>query len=298
MRKSLMKYFALLLTLVILLTSCGEYIPPTGTHRPGDSTENDGTHDGDAGGDDIGGGEGGGSQDEATPYTVSFVHNGQPFIPEEDITVSWNNGFSIHSAPVDENGVASITGIDGNYNISLSHLPKGYAANPNIYKASSVNRNIQIELFELNILKEKNTSLYNCYEIKKEGIYYVEIPKHAIKDESKEVFYEFAPTVSGNYSVESWIDITVNQVNPLIYYYGANKNYKFNGVPQDPLAFEYASESSYTRNFKMTVELTDSMISTGGQVVFTFGIKATSKTGEYPVGVYFHVYKRWKQTAS
>ena len=288
MNRKLVTILALLLALVTLLTSCGEYVPPTGTHRPGDTPDTDNPSGGGGDGD---GGEGGGEgviPDEGTPYTVSFVLDGQPFIPTEEITVSWSNGFSIHSAPVDETGKASVTGIDGNYNISLSRMPEGYAANPNIYKASSVTRDVQIELFKLNILKDKNTSLYNCYEIAKEGIYYIEIPKHALKDESKEVYYEFAPTVSGNYSVESWVDVSVNQVNPLVNYYGANRHFK---QLQDPKTLEYGAESSYTRNFKLTVELTDSMISTGGQVTFTFGIKATSKTGEYPVGVYFHVYK-------
>ena len=272
MRKSFVSFLALLLALITLLSSCGDYVPPSGSHQTGEDKEE----------------ETPAIVDKETPYTVSFVCDGEPVIPTEDITVSWSNGFSIHSAPLDENGVASVSGIDGNYNISISQVPAGYAFNPNIYTASSVNRDVKIELYRLTVLKGMSaTSLYNCYRFTKEGIYYIEIDQDKF-GAPMEQYFEFAPSVSGNYSVESWVDISVNQVNPLLNYYGASEFFK---KLQDPKMFEYGAESSYTRNFKLTVELTDSMISTGGQVVFSFGISATSKTGTYPVGVYFHVYK-------
>jgi len=97
------------------------------------------------------------------------------------------------------------------------------------------------------------------------------------------VFYAFAPRKSGTYSVLSWTDTVENNVNPKANYYGASIAFK----PLNFTADTGGAESSFTKNFKFDVEIADEMISTGGQAVFTFGIVADSKSGEYPVKVYF-----------
>ena len=128
----------------------------------------------------------------------------------------------------------------------------------------------------------KGIELYKGIRIKNTGLYCVEVA-----GEDKEIFYEFAPTVSSTYSVESWMDVTADTVNPAVNYYGANSAYRTFQRRVD----DGGASAAYTKNFKLDVQIADENISKGntGSSVFTFGVMATSKTNEYPVKVYFAV---------
>lgn len=266
---------ALLLLILTLLSSCGEYNPATGGHPSGS-----GTGSGSQGSGSSGAGSGTGSSGEESPFTVTLVYGGQTYIPAETIEARWNDGFSYHTATVGSDGKASIEGLDGDYQVTLSAAPTGYAYDPNAYVATNDNRNIEIELKKLVSYKDKKTQLYNCIPIKSTGLYRVEL------DSAKhEVFFEFAPTRSGMYSITSWVDTTENTVNPKANYYGANFAFK----QLQSVADDGAAASTYTKNFKLDVDIADEMISTGGQVRFTFGIMAEEKNAEYPAEVYFAI---------
>ncbi len=218
------------------------------------------------------------------PFTVTLTVNGKPFAPSSvrPISVRWSDGFSLHTAEVNSKGEAKIGGLDGDYQVTLSDVPAGYAYNPNIYRATNESRQINIELYKIVETKGKGIDRYNAIHIKNTGLYCVEITGG-----DKEVFYEFAPTVSGTYSVESWMDITADNVNPATNYYGASAAYREFRYRVD----DGGSESAYTKNFKLNVQIADENISqsSAGSAVFTFGVIATSKTNEYPIKVYFAV---------
>ncbi len=264
---------ALLLLIITLLSSCGEYNPATGGHPSGTGSGSQGSGSG-------GSGSQGGSEGEESPFTVSLVYGGAPFVPTETIEARWNDGFSYHTAALGADGKAEIEGLDGDYQVTLSAVPTGYTYDPNAYVATNENRNIEIELKKLISYKDKKTQLYNCIPIKSTGLYRVEL------DSAKsEVFFEFSPTMSGMYSITSWVDTTENTVNPKANYYGANFAFK----QLQHVADDGSAASTYTKNFKLDVDIADQMISTGGQVRFTFGIMAEQKNAEYPAEVYFSI---------
>lgn len=269
------KYTALLLLLfviTIVFSACGEYkpadkVPGANGNNTGDVIVSTPSKD---------------PEEMKNPFTATIVVNGKPYIPdaEHPIQVQWTDGYSLYQSQVDENGVAWMDGLDGDYSVTLLTVPDGYAYNPNAYVATNNNRNIEIDLYKIVTTTGKGNSLYNCITIRSTGIYCVELD-----DAEDEVFYEFAPSKSGTYSVEGWVDVAANEVNPQAKYYGANAFFK----QLQYVADDGGAEGTYTKNFKLDVEIADEMISTGGQVTFSFGITASSKTNEYPVKVYFAV---------
>ncbi len=267
-------FAAVLLFLVVsmLLSACGEYKPAdttAGTNENNTSQVIVSTPSKDP-------------EEMENPFTATIVVDGKPYIPdaEHPIQVQWSDGYSIHQSQIDQNGVAWMDDLDGDYAVTLLTVPEGYAYNPNAYVATNNNRNVSIDLYKIVTTSGKGNSLYNCISIRSTGIYCVEID-----DADAEVFYEFAPEKSGTYSVEGWVDAAANVVNPMANYYGANAYFK----QLQFVADDGGAESTYTKNFKLDVEIADEMISSGGQVTFSFGIQATSKTEEYPVKVYFAV---------
>ena len=277
MKHTTKRYLAFLLGLILLLavalTGCDEYNPAVNT--PGNNRETDTESGGEVVTDEDG-------NVDPNPYTVTLTVEGRPYTPSatNPITVRWSNGFSLHTADVGEGGVARIGGLDGDYNVTLSSVPEGYAYNPNIHRATGDDRNIEIELYPLTEATGKSNDLYHGIRMRYTGVYCTEITSA-----DKEVYFEFIPTESGTYSVESWMDTEADNVNPSVNYYGANSAFRSFQYRVD----EGGAASAYTKNFKLDVQMAEENFSTGGSVVFVFGVKATSKTNEYPVKVYFAV---------
>ncbi len=270
------KIISILLLLCILfsLVSCVEV-----TSNIGSNGDDIGTTDTDS--------SGGGTNDDkdkGAPFTVSLVLNGEKFIPSEEITVQWNDGYVLPTrAVIDKNGIASAFGLDGDYTVTLQNLPEGYTYNPNIYKATNDKKHIDIELFELNSGKGRGSSEYNAIVLKDVGMYRAEI-----KSGSSVLFFEYAPKKSGTYTIESWVDISSNKINPKVDVYTSNPQYK---------KLEYTidgggAEGKFTKNFVYEVEIASEQISSSntGQVVFTFAIHVDARSESYfPATVDFAV---------
>ncbi len=268
MKKRAASLLALLLAFSLLLGGCsfGEYQPITrpsgnGTIPPVTNSE--------------------GKVDD-NPFTVTLKYNDKIFVPDIPIQVQWNDGYSLYSAPIGEDGYARYGFLDGDYKVTLSDIPAGYTYDPNKYIASNANRNIEIELHKLTEGVGKGTDVYSPITTRNTGLYCVEItgPEH-------EVFFRFSPSGAGVYGVESWADITADEVNPYANYYGANAFAAYLQYTQD----DGGKEGSYTKNFKLEVKIAEENISQSGSgaAAFTFGIKATHKDAKYPVKVYISI---------
>ncbi|MBQ9151632.1 MAG: hypothetical protein IJX72_05220 [Clostridia bacterium] len=274
MKKNMYVMIAVLLALLLLLPACGEYNPAV--MNPGNTPSNgEETTDSPVVTDEEG------NVDE-NPFTVTLTYNGEVYIPSEEtpISVQWNDGFSIHTAEIGPDGVARVGGLDGDYRVRLTAIPDGYTYNPNAYVATNNDRNVEIELHKIVTTRGMGDQLYNSIQIKNTGLYCVELTSA-----THEVFFEFAPPESGTYSVEAWMDTIDNKVNPQARYYGANAFFK----QLQFVADDGGAEGTYTKNFKLDVEIADEMISDSGQVTFSFGILATSTDNVYPIKVYFAI---------
>lgn len=274
MKKRILCAIAAALSLLFLLSSCGEY--NQAVKLPGQSNETEAdSNQGEVVTDDNG------NVDE-NPFTVTLKVGDEVYVPSEDhpIDVQWSDGFSVHTAPVRSDGVARVGGLDGDYRVRLTSVPDGYTYNPNIYTATNHDRNLEIQLYKIVTTRGHGDQLYNAIEIKNTGLYCVELtsPTH-------EIFFEFAPPKSGTYSMESWMDTIENKVNPQAKFYGANRFFK----QYQHTADDGGAEGTYTKNFKLDVKIADEMISDGGQVTFSFGVLSTSTDNQYPIKVFFAI---------
>ncbi len=225
----------------------------------------------------------GGEDEIENPFTVTVTYQGQVYIPtvENPISALWSDGYSLHEAAIGPDGVAKIGGLDGDYRVTLTNVPEGYAYNPNIYNADNENRHVEIELHQIIPTTGKGAGLYNPIEIQNTGVYCIEV-----SSADQETYFGYSPNKNGVYTVESWMDVEANEVNPVATYWGANAAFKTLVSTHDG----GGAEGSYTRNFVMDVKIADANISNGGSSVqFTFGISATSKDGKYPIKVYIAI---------
>ncbi len=275
----LKKLIALLLAALTLFsaTACmGEY------HfgiAPGGNT---------GGNEDDGGSEGGYippemNDDPTDDFVVTLKADGQPYSPRMEMFAYWNNGSSIHTAKFDENGVARIDGLDGDYRVSLSAVPNEYTYDPNTNIATNNNRSIELNLYTLNFLTGGGTGMYDCYVFQKTGVYCA-----TINGPDDAIFFMYAPDGMGEYSVESWVDTVADNVNPSLDVYIGSSAWKQYSYSMDETAG--APQGSYTRNFIHTVQIAEENISSGGgQAVYTFAVKAEHKNNKYPLVVTFAV---------
>ena len=275
-----MKAYHKIITLILAVSvmfsavSCGEYHAALG----GDKLP-----DGSAPQPDL-------DNDPTNDFTVRLRLNGEAYIPSTAINVYWSDGYSIHVAPIDAQGTATIDGLDGDYKVTLSSTPSGYAYDPNAYVATNDSRDVIIEMYDLNLVSGAGTGLYSCYRVEGTGVYSVTIRPDLLDEDGdgstiSKVYFEFAPQVNGEYTIESWADTAIDEVNPICIAYSGSSAYKYGAYR----VTDVGVCGSFTRNFVHTIKIADENISSGGSQVFTFAVSAETKSGVYPVTYSFAI---------
>ena len=218
-------------------------------------------------------------------YVVILVSDGQPYSPQTEISAQWTGEDGIHSAKFDDNGVAVIGGLDGEYHVTLSSVPEGYTYDCNGYVADIHNKHIEVELMKLIPTTGNGSGLYQCIRITKLGTY-----RTTLTSATHKVYYEYKPTSQGQYSITSWVDTTQNQVNPKMIFYTGTSSWKNTENPN--IYDDGGSSSTFTKNFRFIVEAAESDVSkseTQGNV-WSFGVYADAVRGkEYPITVDFTI---------
>ena len=258
----------LIAALTLSLAACGEYKPAIDSND-GDYLGNSATQP------EL-------DDDPTNDFTVQLRLNGEAYTPMQSMSVYWRDDYSIYIAPVDSTGVARIDGLDGDYNVTLSNVPQDCAYDPNAYVATNDDRNIIIDLYDLNMVKGAGTELYSCYKTSGTGVY-----SFTVYEEGDLAYFEFAPQTSGTYTVESWVDVNEDGVNPKVIAYYGTSAYKHSPYTID----DGGVCGSYTRNFVHTIEIASESISSagGGSQTFTFAVTAEVKSGVYPVTITFAI---------
>ena len=257
----------LAVAMLFSLFSCGEFKPSQGGgsgFKPGGSGSNPNL-----------------DNDPTNDFVVQLRLGDKAFVPTTNVEVYWNDGYSIHTATVDSTGRAAVDGLDGDYRVTLSGVPSGYAYDPNGYVATNDNRTIIIDMYELNTLRGVGTGLYDCLSVSTTGVYTV-----TLNGPDDFIFIEFSPRTNGVYTVESWVDIIDNDVNPICTAYYGSSQHKY-----DPHKVSATGPcGSYTKNFIHEVNIADENISVGGgSQTFTFAISAESKSGADSIKVTFAI---------
>ena len=199
--------FILAFVIALSLFSCGEYSPAT--KNPGGSSATGQPEQPEM------------NDDPTDDFTVTVTADGKPYTPRMDMYVIWTSGFSVHKAPLGKDGVARIDGLDGDYRVTLSAVPNEYTYNPNVNYATNDNRSITLELYTLNRLTGSGTGAYDSMVFRETGVYSAVIEKAG-----DGIFFEYAPTTNGIYTIESWVDTTADNVNPYVEVYRGSSAWK------------------------------------------------------------------------
>lgn len=243
------------------------------------------------------------SDQPTSSFTVVLMTEGRTYNPcKEDpdynpgkpAKARWTavDGTSVFEAEFDNDGVATAKGLDGDYKVSIWNINNSYTYNPNIYTADNNHRDTKIELVRiLATAYSTGSNIYtNIQRINREGVYRAVIDSDwngvyaANADARYEgiVFFEYQPQKVGRYIVESWVDLTDNEVNPLLEYYISNPAWKnhLNTIDRG------GESTTYTKNFKfdMTIEKSNELGNVWG-----FGIRAENRSGEFPINIDFVV---------
>lgn len=221
-------------------------------------------------------------------YTVTLLYKNTPFYPNgEEINVIWHGQNDDRVVKLNDDGTADAGELDGDYDIYLSGLPEEYSYNPNIYYATADKRNVIINIVDIETpvigdggvnANPSSMAIYRdggCYVVKYQGTYRVTVEKDQI------LYFEYQPQTSGKYSVESWCNIYEDSVNPIVDIYSGTLAYKWYTESRDTGG--PTLDGGYTKNFRYEINIANV------GPTYTFGIKAVSKTGEYPVTVEFAI---------
>ncbi len=272
---------SLVLLFALLLTACGEYIPPV-VPSCGDNHK-DADFDGvcDVCSTVLEKNEEPPADDGSDVFTVTVMKDGSVYKPAANLNMRarWSDGRNTYTANVNSEGVAEQAGLDGDYTVTLLGLPVGYTYNPNIYKASNDKKDVKVEIIKISypindFSSIVGTELYTCYKINKSGTYRAEIDR---QDRVK--FYEFTPTKAGVYHIESIADISSNMYNPIVKIYTGTTAAKFE---QDEIDGGGAS-NTYTTNFLHIIKVDEEFLGN----TYTFGIRLEGKDATYPAYVDF-----------
>ena len=257
-----------LLCVLITLCSCGTFNPAGGGFFGGDSSDtqqSDKNPEIDYNDEDL--------------FSVTLTINGREYEKTQEIEAIWSDDYSLHKSTVGENGIALADGLDGDYNVSLVGVPDGYAYDPNGYKADNNNRHITIDLRSVKRMKDntRGGSLNEAHRITQTGAYEV-----VLQDTDDVVYFCYEPTATGKYSVESWVDINVAEINPKLQrWYGMVQT----GFHSPEMYDGGGASGAYTKNFKFEIEIPEGSV---GQS-FTFGLMADTRKEEYPLSYIFAV---------
>ena len=232
-----------------------------------------------------GGGSSGGGEDYTPPvmnddptddFTVTLRVNGEAYSPRMEMYAIWTDGFSAFRAKFDKTGVARIDGLDGDYRVRLSDVPNEYTYDPNTNITTNDNRNITVELYTLTTLTGTGTNSYDGHTIGNTGVYTAEL-----KSADEGIFFMFSPKENGIYTIESWADVTADNVNPYCDVYIGT--FAWNAYQRT--IDDGGTAGTYTTNFKHNVTLSEDMVGNN----YIFAVKADSRTNTYPVTVTFAV---------
>ncbi len=222
--------------------------------------------------------ENGGDETVFDGFSVKLIYNGKPFGSSDGMTARFSDGYSIHEAAFDGDGVARIEGLDGDYSVTLTGLPDNYTYNPNVHTATNRRKEIEIEIYKITSTRGKGTDLYeNVIKLTKTAVY-----ETTLNSDSSFYYYQFEPKKSGTYSIESWASTVENAVDPEIEVFIGTSQWK----PSVGERIDGGGASAgFTSNFRYEVHVDESMLGN----VYAFAIRATEKNGQYPVKVSFAV---------
>lgn len=233
---------------------------------------------------------------EDTSYQVSLRYNMEGItknsqlyaaFSEKTIYAQWEQGDVSGQIPFDENGIADLGDLTGEFTVSLSDVPEGYACLQEDYSVLGDNRVYYIDLYRLIDAEE------SCYgdgssliwpqvkEFDEPCVYEIQI------DGPDDVVYcRFTSSNFGKYIITSLASVKEDMIDPDVDIYRAS----LTEAEYDRTVVDGGriNPDGFTSNFSFEVELTQDESGVG---LVGFGVKAKAKDGIYPIKVQIYIEK-------
>lgn len=283
------------LLLAVFFAGCGEYKPPESTGGGSAVTPPDDPTPPDVPDDDC--------------YTVSLVLRDEiqetPFTNENyslitKLQAQWteitDGRAEVYRANFDKNGVAKVSGLAGDFNVTLiltEEFKKLYTYDPNPARperrdelvATRYKKSVSVPMYRIKQLGERASIAIlgggskNYYVLNETGAY-----SYTLKSRTDSQLFAYSPKKSGEYSFLTLMDVTADEVNPLIdMYAGMVGNFLFPVGEAENLG---GAEGNYTKNIWLKYLLPEEM--TGGSNCMAFNLYSESeKPDAYPLTIYF-----------
>ncbi len=229
--------FILSILLIFLMVGCTEtYVPegsspPVTPEQPSDPSE--GTPP---------------ASPEVDGFTVTLILQNGGTMPELDgIYAVWTGKTDSYTAPFTESGVATSTEPDGDYKVTLSATPEGYAYDPNVYTANNNQKAVSITLYSITAMNgsgEKSDT--GCFKLPSEGTY-----RFYFTQAEQQLYFTFEPKSRGVYEFASLINATMNEVNVSIYKHAV----QFIDPQTEITDVDSLNSGSFTKNFKTRISV-------------------------------------------
>lgn len=207
------------------------------------------------------------NQDKGERYTVTLKKKSlnsnviSAFYPDEDMDIkaAWTGQGESYSAKFAANGIATIYGLDGSFDVSLTGVPNNYTYDPNgDYVVNRYKRDIVITMLEITPMEGvegEGTTFFGGIPQKKLAITLTEggTYRATITRPGQKVYYMITPNQPGKYTLESWVSVKENEINPSLDYYESVSSSYVN-LNVYTTYKDGGRSGTYTKNFKKSLQ--------------------------------------------
>lgn len=204
----------------------------------------------------------------------------------------------VYRASFDKDGVAKIRELDGDFNVTLvltGDFNRKYCYDPNPYDrvkdepsddlvASRYKKDVTVPIYEIkSMTKSKqpmhfaNGTSFYYYTLTETGAYSYELNSNDDRQ-----FFMFAPTLQGEYSFMTLMDVTADEINPIVDLHTGSSQF----ISPTPYVVQDdgGTEGNYTKNVWLKYQLAENEV--GGVMIFNLHSQSEMPDA-YPLTIYF-----------
>lgn len=209
---------------------------------------------------------------------------------------------AVYRASFDNNGVARIKELDGDFNVTLvltSDFNSKYCYDPNLgydpnhpddyneLVTTKYKKSVTVPIYQLKKLGKKNNMTLSDGTFDGKKISYYTLTStgaysYTLQNSEEKQFFMFSPKKSGEYSFLTLMDVTADEINPWVDLHTGNSQFisAYPAVQQN----DGGAEGNYTKNVVLKYQIAKDEV--GNVMIFNL-YSESEKSYSYPHTIYF-----------